>query len=47
MDGRGVIRNKYRVQKLKALGNAIVPQIAYEIMRAIMEIENGKGKGRQ
>jgi len=28
-------RNEYRVQKLKALGNAIVPQIAYEIMRAI------------
>jgi DNA (cytosine-5)-methyltransferase 1 len=33
-------RNRNRVQKLKALGNSIVPQVAYQIMKAIMEIEN-------
>lgn len=30
-------RNKYRIQKLKALGNAIVPQVCYQILLAIME----------
>lgn len=29
-----------RVDRIKALGNAIVPQIAYEIFRTIREIEN-------
>jgi len=31
-----------RVKRLKALGNAIVPQIAYEIIKGIREIENTK-----
>jgi hypothetical protein len=30
-----------RVPALKALGNAIVPQVAYEIFRAIEEADNG------
>ena len=30
-------RDKYRVQKLKALGNAIVPAVAYELIKAIKE----------
>lgn len=39
LDGRGIIRNKYRVQKLKALGNAIVPQCVMPIMQAIKGID--------
>ena len=31
-----------RVDRLKSLGNAIVPQIAFEIMKAIREIEEGE-----
>ena len=35
------VRNLHRVKKLKALGNAIVPAVAFEILRGIAEIENG------
>ena len=31
---------KLREEGVKASGNAIVPQVAYQIIRAIVEIEN-------
>jgi len=39
LDGRGMTRNKYRVNKLKALGNAIVPQVVVPIMESIKKID--------
>ena len=32
---------KWRTEALKAYGNAIVPQVMYEIFRAIQLVENG------
>ena len=36
----GLPRQVDRVNRLKALGNAIVPQIAFELMKAIMEVQD-------
>ena len=38
----GLPRRMDRSNRLKALGNSIVPQIAFEIMKSIMEVENVK-----
>jgi DNA (cytosine-5)-methyltransferase 1 len=39
-DGRTISRSKWRQEALKAYGNAIVPQVALEILKAIKEYEN-------
>lgn len=38
LDGLKLSASKHREQRLKSLGNAIVPQVAEEIMRAIKEV---------
>ena len=40
--GRGISRIPYRVDRLKGLGNAIVPQVAQIIMQAIKEIQESQ-----
>ncbi len=42
VDGLSIPFNKWRQEALKAYGNAIVPQVMYEIFRAIEEVEQSK-----
>ncbi|MEO5026395.1 DNA (cytosine-5-)-methyltransferase, partial [Bacteroides stercoris] len=38
----GIAFSKWRQESIKAYGNAIVPQVMYEIFLAIESIEKGK-----
>jgi DNA (cytosine-5)-methyltransferase 1 len=39
----GITFSKWRQESIKAYGNAIVPQVAFEIFSAINEIEKKSG----
>ena len=41
----GITFSKWRNESIKAYGNAILPQVVYEIFKAINIIENGKMEG--
>lgn len=46
-DGTTISRSKWRQEALKAAGNAIVPQVAMEIMKAIKETEQPPQEEKQ
>jgi DNA (cytosine-5)-methyltransferase 1 len=39
VDDLSISEGKWRTEALKAYGNAIVPQVMYEIFRAIQQVE--------
>jgi len=47
LDNLAIPSAKWRTESLKAYGNAIVPQVMYEIFRAIEIIENGNCNNNQ
>lgn len=42
----GIAFSKWRQQSIKALGNSMVPQVVYEIFKAIEEVENLNDKNK-